>query len=68
MTAIAVGVSVNPHQPVMKPCGDFIGAVGLMRDPIAAVIEKLPDIQRDAIGRNIPDILGAAPVTSSPAP
>jgi hypothetical protein len=67
MAAIAVGVGVYPHEPVMKARGDFIQPVRAVFDPVAAVIRELPQLLRDAI-RVHADILAAAPVRSGPAP
>ncbi len=41
MAAIAIGVGVNPDDPVMKPRGDFIRLVCSVFDPVVAIINEL---------------------------
>lgn len=41
MTAIAIGIRMNEDKLVMKPRRKFIGLIGLMIDPVTAIIQKL---------------------------
>ena len=41
MTAIAIGIRMNPHKPVMKARRKFIRRVGLVGDLVRAIINEL---------------------------
>lgn len=36
---------MNGYQPMVKTHGDFIGGEGLIFDPVADVIERLPEVR-----------------------
>lgn len=61
MASVAVGIGMNPHQLVVKARGDFIGRVGFVVDPVAAIIDELSQFGGDAVGIDA-DILVAVAV------
>lgn len=50
--SVAIGKRMDGDEAMAEPYGGFIGRKGPMLDPIARIVDELPDVHRDAIGVN----------------
>lgn len=67
MAPIAVRKGMYRNQAMVKPKGDFIGWVDRVRDPVADIIQKIPQLYSDAISFNADVALGP-PKRAGPRP
>lgn len=67
MTAVAIGVRVNPNQPVMKPGCILIRFISTVLDPVAAIINELSQLLRNTLSIDA-NILPRSAVLTSPTP
>ena len=55
------------NKTMAKPDGDLTREISFVLDPIARIVDRLPDVNRDAIGLNA-DVAGRRAVLPRPAP